>query len=69
MKTNDDFQTMILQGIPDELPEPREYDPDVNHAPRRRDILTPEEKKFVYEVRKWIKTKSVRSIKEIKWQT
>ena len=34
----------ILQGIPAELPEPKPYDPNVNHAPRRKDILTPEEK-------------------------
>ncbi len=46
MKTNDDFKSMILQGIPDELPEPREYDPNINHAPGRREILTPDEKKL-----------------------
>jgi len=46
MKTNDDFKSAILQGIPKEPPEPRRYDPNVNHAPRRRDILTPEEKKL-----------------------
>ncbi len=46
MKTNDDFKSAILQGIPDELPESRGYDPNVNHAPRRRDILTPEEKRL-----------------------
>ena len=46
MKTNNDFKSTILQGIPDELPEPREYDLNINHAPRRRDILTPEEKKL-----------------------
>jgi len=46
MKTNNDFKSAILQGIPEELPEPRKYDPNVNHAPRRRDILTPEEKKL-----------------------
>ncbi len=31
--------------------------------------FTPEEKKFVYDVRKWIKDKPVRTLKEIKWQT
>ncbi len=46
MKTNNDFKSAILQGIPKEPPEPRRYDPNVNHAPRRRDILTPEEKKL-----------------------
>ena len=34
----------ILQGIPAELPEPKPYDGSVNHAPRRKDILSPEEK-------------------------
>jgi urocanate hydratase len=40
------FSEQILAGIPDELPEPREYDLSVNHAPRRKDILTSEEKKL-----------------------
>ena len=44
MLTMNKFQTAILQGIPDELPQPRPYDPSVNHAPRRKDILTDEEK-------------------------
>lgn len=41
-----DFQKAILQGIPEELPEPQPYDPDVSHAPVRKDILTTEEKKL-----------------------
>ncbi len=40
------FQDDIRAGIPAVLPEPREYDPSVNHAPRRKDILSPEEKKL-----------------------
>lgn len=41
----DRFQEEILAGIPqDRLPEPKEYDKSVNHAPRRKDILTKEEK-------------------------
>ncbi|MCB0497901.1 MAG: urocanate hydratase [Cyclobacteriaceae bacterium] len=40
------FKEIILQGIPTELPKPKPYDPNVNHAPRRRDILTKEEKKL-----------------------
>ena len=43
-KTMNAFQEDILAGIPDILPEPRPYDPSVSHAPRRKDILTPEEK-------------------------
>ena len=38
------FQQDILAGIPDLLPEPRPYDTSVSHAPRRKDILTTEEK-------------------------
>ena len=38
------FQEDILAGIPDILPEPRPYDTTVSHAPRRKDILSPEEK-------------------------
>jgi urocanate hydratase len=43
---NQAFRRAILQGIPDELPVPRPHDPDVNHAPRRKDILTTAEKKL-----------------------
>ena len=39
-----EFQQDIINGIPAELPAPRQYDPNVNHAPRRKDILTPEQK-------------------------
>lgn len=39
-----DFQKQILAGIPDELPAPAPRDPKVNHAPRRKDILTEAEK-------------------------
>ena len=41
-----DFKTQIREGIPERLPEPKPYDPSVNHAPRRRDILTTDEKKL-----------------------
>lgn len=44
--TNEEFKAEIRAGIPDVLPEPREYDKDVNHAPKRKDILTEEEKKL-----------------------
>jgi len=41
-----DFQEAVLQGIPDTLPEPKPYDPEINHAPIRKDILTPAEKRL-----------------------
>lgn len=40
------FREAILQGIPDELPPLKDYDHNVNHAPKRKDILTVEEKKL-----------------------
>ncbi len=41
-----DFQKAILAGIPDELPAPKPYDNNVSHAPKRKDILTTEEKRL-----------------------
>lgn len=38
------FRQAILQGIPDELPAEPVFDPSVNHAPRRKDILSKAEK-------------------------
>lgn len=43
---SNDFRNLILQGIPDLLPAPREYDPGVNHAPVRKDILSIPEKQL-----------------------
>ncbi len=40
------FKAAILEGIPEQLPARQEPDPDLNHAPRRKDILTPREKKL-----------------------
>jgi urocanate hydratase len=40
------FKELILQGIPEELPAIREYDTTVSHAPKRKDILSVEEKKL-----------------------
>ena len=38
------FQEDILAGIPAVLPEPKPYDPTINHAPKRKEILNSEEK-------------------------
>lgn len=40
------FKEAILQGIPNELPAPKSYDPAINHAPERKEILTSEEKEL-----------------------
>ncbi len=40
------FQQTITEGIPDVLPPARSLDPSVSHAPKRKNILTAEEKKL-----------------------
>ncbi|RPE00089.1 urocanate hydratase [Aureibaculum marinum] len=40
------FQQQILQGIPDHLPNHKTYDSEINHAPKRKCILSEEEKKL-----------------------
>lgn len=40
------FQEEILHGIPSGLPAPKPFDASVNHAPRRRDLLSLSEKKL-----------------------
>ncbi len=44
--TLQEFQYAIQEGIPASLPAPRPYDPEINHAPKRKDILSREEKKL-----------------------
>nr|WP_320118416.1 urocanate hydratase [uncultured Marinifilum sp.] len=41
-----EFQQMILEGIPEQLPAPQKYDTEINHAPKRKEILNAEEKKL-----------------------
>lgn len=45
-KTNMTFKEQILQGIPTKLPPMRSYSKDANHAPKRKDLLSREEKKL-----------------------
>jgi len=40
------FQEQILEGIPQVLPQPKPYETEINHAPKRKEILSPEEKKL-----------------------
>lgn len=44
--TKEAFQRLVLQGIPQELPPPKPVNSELNHAPRRKDILTNEEKRL-----------------------
>jgi len=40
------FKEQIQQGIPEILPQPKTYDPQINHAPKRKEILSADEKKL-----------------------
>ena len=40
----EEFKKAVAEGIPEILPEPRPLDQSVNHAPRRKDLLSEEEK-------------------------
>lgn len=40
------FQEQIQQGIPVQLPQPKPYETNINHAPKRKEILGEEEKKL-----------------------
>ena len=42
--TREEFQNDIRAGIPDRLPAAKPYDKRINHAPKRKDILSDEEK-------------------------
>ena len=42
--SKEEFSRAILTGIPDVLPEPKPYEETVNHAPKRKDVLTESEK-------------------------
>ncbi len=42
----DNFREKVCEGIPAEIPAPKPYDPSINHAPKRKEILTLEEKKL-----------------------
>ena len=44
--TREEFIADIQLGIPETLPEMQAYEKEINHAPKRKDILTPEQKKL-----------------------
>ncbi len=44
--TDIEFRKTVAAGIPATPPEPKPYDTEVNHAPRRKKILTPEEERL-----------------------
>ncbi len=66
------FQEKIQQGIPDQLPRKREYPKDVNRAPKRKDILSKEEKQLAirnalrYFPEKWHQELALEFAEELK---
>ena len=40
------FQDQIQEGIPTVLPQPKRFETEINHAPKRKEILSAEEKKL-----------------------
>lgn len=65
------FKEQILQGIPSELPPKRKYPEGVNRAPKRKDILSIEEKQLAvrnalrYFPKKWHKELSKEFAQEL----
>ncbi len=47
--TNISFKEQILQGIPNTLPNTKPYEASINHAPKRKEILSDEEKKLALQ--------------------
>lgn len=47
--TSISFKDQILEGIPSVLPPAKSYDASINHAPKRKDILSDEEKKLALQ--------------------
>ena len=44
--TTQNFKELVAEGIPDYLPEPKPFDANINHAPKRKKILNEEERKL-----------------------
>lgn len=71
-KNSMSFKDQIIQGIPAELPAQKDYPQGANRAPKRKDILTKEEKKLAirnalrYFPEGWHKELSAEFLKELK---
>jgi urocanate hydratase len=44
-----EFKSVLQKGIPNVLPDKRPYDPTINHAPKRKDILNQQEKRLALQ--------------------
>ncbi len=66
------FKEQILQGIPSELPQKKQYPEGINRAPKRKDILSAEEKQLAirnalrYFPKKWHKELAIEFAQELK---
>ncbi len=66
------FKQQILQGIPTELPQKKEYPKGINRAPKRKDILSKKEKQLAirnalrYFPKKWHKELAHEFAQELK---
>lgn len=66
------FQDQLLQGIPAVLPPKKGRNPAISHAPKRKDILSPEEKKLAlmnalrYFPREWHSELAIEFLEELK---
>lgn len=65
------FKASILEGIPQELPSKKAYNQNVSHAPKRKDILSKEEKRLAlrnalrYFPKEWHKELSAEFLEEL----
>ncbi|MDG1279077.1 MAG: urocanate hydratase [Algoriphagus sp.] len=66
-----DFKNQISQGIPTSLPAPKERDPSLSHAPKRKDLLSNTEKQLAlsnalrYFPKEWHRTLASEFLKEL----
>lgn len=66
------FKEKIIQGIPEKLPPPPSFDPSINRAPKRKDVLSAEEKKLAlknalrYFPKDWHKALAKEFLEELK---
>ena len=47
--THEEFASAVREGIPAELPARKALDPGINHAPCRKEVLSPSEKRLALE--------------------
>ncbi|MFZ9189106.1 MAG: urocanate hydratase, partial [Algoriphagus sp.] len=65
------FQIQIRQGIPSQLPPKKERTAGISHAPKRKDLLTTDEKKLAlrnalrYFPKEWHATLAQEFIEEL----